>query len=174
MFTRHNTTRKAHPAADSTQRRRVRRESPIRLSAISAPLRGLLLPVFALLATVAIARADSNGDQEKFFRDAVQPILVQHCFKCHSHSSGKANGGLVLDSRNGWAKGGDSGPAIVPGKPDDSLLIQAVRYGDLQMPPTGKLPPESIAILERWVMAGAADSRTNDTLDSRPPINIES
>ena len=65
----------------------------------------------------------------------------------------------MLDSRSGWEKGGESGPAVVPGNPDESLLIQAVRYGDLEMPPKGKLPAEAIAALERWVKQGAADTR---------------
>src|SRR4051812_7845346 len=75
---------------------------------------------------------------EQVFRERVLPILKRHCFECHSHAVGKAKGGLVLDSRSGWEKGGETGPAIVPGKPGESLLIQAVRYADLEMPPKGK------------------------------------
>src|SRR4029077_4745194 len=69
-------------------------------------------------------------------------------------------GGLHLDSRDGWMKGGDSGPAIVPGAPDDSLLIEAIRYQSLEMPPRGKIPESEIAVLERWVRMGAPDPRT--------------
>ena len=74
-----------------------------------------------------------------FFNENVRPILEQHCYGCHSHQAKKAKGGLVLDSRSGWAKGGQSGPAVVPGKPGKSLLMSAVRYEDLEMPPKGKL-----------------------------------
>ncbi len=148
---------------------------------ISARHGGLV--VGAVLAVIASAMAPSALAQsvdakpgiarlteEKLFYDSVLPLLQRHCFECHSHAAGKAKGGLVLDSRGGWAQGGDSGPAIVPGKPEESRLIQAVRYSDLEMPPTGKLPPEAIAILERWVVAGAVDPRTNDA--SRAQSNI--
>ena len=97
-----------------------------------------------------------------FFEKEIGPLFEQRCFKCHSHESGKAKGGLVLDSRKGWEQGGESGAAIVPGKPEESLLIQAVRYHDedLQMPPKNKkLPDGEIALLEKWVAMGAADPR---------------
>ena len=69
----------------------------------------------------------------EFFEKRVRPVLAEHCFACHStdaEKKGKLKGGLLLDSRDGWAKGGDSGPAVVPGKPDESLLVKAVRYDD--------------------------------------------
>ena len=93
------------------------------------------------------------------FDKTVRPILEQHCYRCHSHQAKKAKGGLVLDSRSGWAKGGQSGPALVPGQPDKSLLISAVRYQDLEMPPKGQLPKKLIRQLERWVADGAFDPR---------------
>ena len=93
---------------------------------------------FALLAALTthplcnVVRADDlvsvNKAAEASFTKHVLPILKQHCYACHSHQAGKAKGGLVLDSRSGWAKGGESGPVVVPGKPDVSLLISAVRY----------------------------------------------
>lgn len=113
----------------------------------------------------------SASAQEKFFQVSVLPILQQHCFKCHSHATKVPKGGLVLDSRSGWATGGDTGPAIVPGKPDESLLIQAVRYGNLKMPPAGKLQPDAIEILERWVAAGAVDPRTD--AKSKGPTSVD-
>jgi mono/diheme cytochrome c family protein len=85
-------------------------------------------------------------------------ILEQHCAKCHSHASGKSKGGLLLDSREALLAGGDTGPAIVPGKPEESLLIKAVQYHDedLQMPPKGeKLKEAEIAALVAWVKADA-------------------
>ena len=85
-------------------------------------------------------------------------VLEERCFKCHSHAANKSKGGLLLDSVAAMLKGGDTGPAIVVGKPDESLLIKAVRYGDenLQMPPKNeKLSATEIAVLTEWVKAGA-------------------
>lgn len=111
--------------------------------------------------------------EEAFFNQSILPLLKQHCFKCHSHLAKKANGGLVLDSRSGWAKGGESGPALVPGKPGESLLIKAVRYEDLEMPPTGKLPEKLIKQLERWVAKGAYDPRVTPSAGTAAAIDIE-
>jgi len=97
--------------------------------------------------------------QVEFFEKKVRPLLVAHCYECHSAKDVK--GGLLLDSAAGWQKGGDSGAAVVPHDPDASRLIDAIRYGneDLQMPPSGKLPAEEIQILEQWVTQGAIDPR---------------
>ncbi len=90
----------------------------------------------------------------QFFEQHVRPILVEHCHSCHGPK--KQELGLRLDSAAGLQKGSESGPVVVPGAPDDSLLIQAVRYdGDTQMPPKGKLPDEAIAALVTWVKSGA-------------------
>ncbi|HJZ93083.1 MAG TPA: c-type cytochrome domain-containing protein, partial [Gemmataceae bacterium] len=92
----------------------------------------------------------------------IRPVLVEHCYKCHSAEHKTEKGGLRLDTREGMLKGGESGPAIVPGKPGDSLLIRAIRQtGDgPKMPPKGKLPPAVVADFEAWIAAGAptADS----------------
>jgi hypothetical protein len=89
----------------------------------------------------------------EFFEKKVRPLLVQHCFRCHG--DGKTKGGLSLMTRADLLEGGDTGPAAVPGKPEKSLLIQAVRYKDKpQMPPKGKLPDRDIAVLTRWVKMG--------------------
>jgi hypothetical protein len=102
------------------------------------------------------------SEDHAFFESKVRPVLVEHCYECHSGVNSK--GGLLLDTRQGWEKGGDSGRVIVPGRPEDSLLIQAVRYhdGDLEMPPKkkgGKLPDAVIADLVDWVKQGAPDPR---------------
>ncbi|MGE3313444.1 MAG: DUF1549 domain-containing protein, partial [Limisphaerales bacterium] len=96
-----------------------------------------------------------------FFRRKVEPLLRDHCFECHSHESGKMKGGLALDSRSGWSEGGSHGPALVPGDPDRSRLIQAIRRADAEtaMPPKSPLPSEAVAILEAWVRSGAPDPR---------------
>ncbi len=99
-----------------------------------------------------------NAKDLQFFQDKVQPVLAENCYKCHSHSAEKIKGGLVLDSLAGLLKGGDSGPALVPGKPDESLIIKAIHQTDenLQMPPKGKkLSTDKIADLEKWVQMGA-------------------
>src|SRR5438094_8142918 len=87
--------------------------------------------------------------QIEFYEKQVQPILSENCYKCHSHQADKIKAGVVLDSRLGLLKGGETGPAIVPGAPEKSLLIKAVRHEDedLQMPPKKKLSDEQIATL---------------------------
>lgn len=72
----------------------------------------------------------AEGDGIAFFEKHVRPVLIQHCYECHSLKGGKNKGNLLLDSREGWLRGGDSGPAIVPGDPAASLLVQAIRYAD--------------------------------------------
>jgi hypothetical protein len=152
-----------------------------------------LRPTFPLLCVVAIAAicaappisqaadkpaaADSatqvSDDDKKFFEQSVRPILAKHCFACHSHASGKDNGGLILDSRGAMLTGGDSGAALVPGDLKQSLLVTAIRYDEdyPRMPPKGKLPDADIAILTDWVKRGAPwpGSPANDAkLAARP------
>jgi Protein of unknown function (DUF1553)/Protein of unknown function (DUF1549)/Planctomycete cytochrome C len=101
-------------------------------------------------------------EQSQFFEAKVRPILTQNCYKCHSLEAGKAKGQLVLDSREGWQKGGELGPVIVPGDPAGSKLVIAVAYSDpdLQMPPKEKLSDQQIADLTAWVKMGAPDPRS--------------
>lgn len=105
------------------------------------------------------ARADDAGIE--FFEKKVRPLLVKHCYECHAADAKQVGGNLLLDHRVGARKGGDSGAALVPGKPGDSLLVTAIRYEDegLKMPPKGKLPAEAIADLEAWIKMGAPDPR---------------
>jgi hypothetical protein len=108
--------------------------------------------------------ADSQSDAE-FFEKRVRPVFVERCESCHSAAKGKTNGGLALDTRSGWIKGGESGSPIVPGKPEESLLILAVTYvtHGPQMPPQaqgGKLPDSEIEALREWIARGAVDPRT--------------
>ncbi|HAV61858.1 MAG TPA: hypothetical protein DCY13_05795, partial [Verrucomicrobiales bacterium] len=105
-------------------------------------------------------------EQLTFFENKIRPMLIEHCYECHSATATKIKGGLVLDSRAGVQKGGDTGPAVTPGLPDASLLIQALRHAseDLAMPPKKKLPPQVIADFEAWVKMGAPDPRDTDTL----------
>jgi hypothetical protein len=130
---------------------------------VTKPFAKRLLFYFAVAQFARIgASAAATPDDLEFFEKRVRPVLVENCFECHGGGEKATKGGLRLDVRDGWATGGDSGPAVVPGKPDESLLIQAVRYDDtaLQMPPAGKLPKSVIDDLTDWVARGAADPRT--------------
>jgi hypothetical protein len=104
-------------------------------------------------------------EQQEFFEAKIRPVLATQCGKCHASTAEKLRGGLRLDSRKTLRLGGDSGPAIVPGNPDLSLLIRAIRYrdDDLRMPPKAKLPDAVIADFEAWIKLGAPDPRTGPT-----------
>ena len=138
----------------------------------SAPT--LFVAAFLTVGPVLQAFAEPSTPQsaltESFYKEQVLPLLQKRCLECHSHA-GDIEGGLTLDSRSGWQQGGDSGPAIVPGRPDESLLIKAVRYADpdLQMPPDGKLSAAEVAVLERWVAAGAVAPADNAIASRQKP-----
>jgi hypothetical protein len=123
----------------------------------------LLAAAIALLANPLRAAEAAKPSPEgiDYFEKHVRPVLVDSCYKCHSAQSEKLKGGLYVDSRYGLLKGGKTGPAIVPGEPEKSLLIKAVRYvdEDLQMPPKKPLGKEQIAALETWIKMGAPDPR---------------
>ncbi len=117
-----------------------------------------------VLSFARAAETPLKADDLQFFETRIRPLLSENCYECHSHAAKKIKAGLVLDSRDGVLHGGSSGAAIVPGKPDDSLLIQAIRYtdADLKMPPDdhgGKLSDQQIAALTEWVRRGAPDPR---------------
>ena len=125
-----------------------------------------VLPVLMLAAAARCAEPAARAESDaEFFEKHIRPLLVQRCESCHSAAKGKTSGGLALDTRDGWQKGGDSGPPISPGKPNESLLVRAVQYADdgPQMPPKekgGKLSDAEIASLVEWVGRGALDTRT--------------
>lgn len=128
------------------------------------------LLIFTILSTVSVLNSleavatDISREDRRFFEQKIAPLLEENCLKCHSHAAGKSEGGLRLDWENGWSAGGDRGPAINPGQPEDSLLIQAVSYeeNDLQMPPDDKLSDDDIALLTEWIARGAPDPRKTD------------
>jgi mono/diheme cytochrome c family protein len=105
-------------------------------------------------------------DQLTFFEGHIRPLLVAHCYECHSVDAGEPSGGLLLDSRAGIVHGGNTDRVILPGVPEDSLLIKAVRHEspELAMPPEEKLTDEQIADLETWIRMKAPDPRTQDTI----------
>ncbi len=125
----------------------------------------------AVPAMPAVAQEDPRA---AFFEKKIRPLLLERCYECHSQESDDLGGGLRLDHRQGWEVGGDLGPAIGPGKPDESLFIKAVRRGDdtLQMPPDDQLTRQQIADLETWVAQGAYDPRSG-ALDARTSSKID-
>ena len=110
-----------------------------------------------------------------FFEQRIRPIFAEHCYSCHSASAKTLQANLLLDSSNSILAGGDSGPSIIPNKPDESLLIQSVRYSPNHsaMPPDGKLLDEQIAALEAWVRRGAPVPSSEIASKIRTSIDIE-
>src|SRR5437588_726602 len=108
-------------------------------------------------------KSQSSDSGFEFFETKIRPVLVQECYRCHSPKAKSVKGGLLLDTREGFLKGGDSGPALVPGKPEASRLLKALRYTDeeLRMPPRGKLSDAVIADFEKWIALGAPDPRSS-------------
>src|SRR5262249_37594048 len=127
--------------------------SPAWSPIFGAPAVPRLFP-FLPLALFALPAAAAEPSNLEFVEKRVRPVFIQYCHECHGPA--KQTSGLRLDTATGLKKGGDNGPVIVPRKPDDSLLIQAVRRnGDLKMPPKSPLPPQAVADLTEWVRRGA-------------------
>src|SRR5262245_52930657 len=112
-----------------------------------------------LIVTATTARAEDPAADEgaRLFEEKIAPVLKAECYRCHSEDAEKVKGGLRLDSREAMLKGGDNGPAVVPNKSDESLLLQAIRHeGDLAMPPKKpRLSDEVIATFVKWIDRGA-------------------
>jgi hypothetical protein len=115
----------------------------------------------SLLLLIAAVTAAPKPDAAalEHFEKKIRPMLVKHCYECHSAESKIVQANLYLDTRAGVVRGGDSGPAVVPGKPDESLLLAALKYDGYEMPPQGRLSDEVIADFTKWIAAGAADPR---------------
>ena len=117
------------------------------------------------MATLLTILLTLSATDVELFETRIRPVLVEHCYKCHSADAAakkKLKGGLRLDTRAGIRRGGDSGPAVTPGRPEASLILSALRYQELEMPPQGKLPESVIRDFVRWIEAGAADPRDDD------------
>ena len=123
---------------------------------------GCVALAFVALPQSKTAAPPPTKSQLEFFEGKIRPIFAENCYKCHSGTSGAPKAGLELDWKGGWEKGGNYGPSIIPGDPEKSVLIQAVRYtdNDLQMPPTGKLSNDQINDLVSWIRMDAPDPRT--------------
>src|ERR1700723_1244801 len=130
--------------------------------------------VFVLASVSAFAQAPAPAVPAAalppdFFENKVRPVLAENCYDCHTSAE---MGGLRVDSRDRLLQGGKSGPAVMPGDPDKSLLIQAVRQsGDLKMPKGGKLKPAEVQALTDWVKMGAPWPETKMTTSSAAPIS---
>ncbi|MBI3857748.1 MAG: DUF1549 domain-containing protein, partial [Planctomycetes bacterium] len=148
---------------------------PATRTCITALLALGLVPPWAARSQGQESAESPRQDQIEFFEKKIRPLLVERCYKCHSIGAEAAKGGLLLDSREGLLKGGDSGPSVVPGDPGKSPLIRAVRYVDaeLQMPPKGRLSPEQVADFEAWVSMGAPDPRVRAASPTRPARRID-
>src|ERR1700677_4301417 len=121
----------------------------------------IVLLLLAAMASTAHAQA-ANDEGLKFFEQKIRPVLAQHCYSCHSRDAQdakKLQAGLFVDSSEGLLTGGESGAALVKGKSSESLVMKALKYDGLEMPPTGKLPAEVIADFAKWIDLGAPDSR---------------
>ncbi|MFT4546349.1 MAG: hypothetical protein ACI9UA_004414 [Pseudoalteromonas tetraodonis] len=124
-------------------------------------IRNLLLFFTPFALAISLARAEApTAQQLEFFENKIRPVLADRCYKCHAADSEKLRGELLLDSRPGWEQGGESGAVIVPGHPEKSLLITALRYTEgLEMPPKSKLADPVIADFIEWIEMGAPDPR---------------
>jgi hypothetical protein len=111
--------------------------------------------------------------QLNFFETKIRPVLVEHCYECHAAGDKIVQGGLYVDHREGLLNGGDSGAAIVPGDAEKSLLVAALRYEDLEMPPKGKLPQRIIDDFKEWIAMGAPDPRRADAVPTVRAMDLD-
>ena len=143
------------------------------------PRRLLLLIGVAVAALTAWPRERADSQESptfdaasvEFFQSKVKPLLEARCFECHGPEAKKLKGGLSLASRADVLRGGDSGAAIVPGKPSESLLVKATNYVDFEMPPKSRLPEGEVAILSEWVKRGAPWSADKDDPARDPKLD---
>jgi hypothetical protein len=117
----------------------------------------------------------ANKEGVEFFEKRIRPVLVDKCYKCHAADSEKVKGGLLLDTRSGIRRGGDTGPAVVPGDGAKSLLLTAIRYTDkdMEMPPKERLSADVVADFEKWIAMGAPDPRDGGGAATTTSIDIE-
>ncbi len=133
----------------------------------------LLLCAFFCSSTTFADEPVATPEQLAFFEKKIRPVLIEHCYECHSPQSKILQGGLRIDHRAGLFKGGDSGPSIDLKDPTASSLIKALRYEDLEMPPKAKLSDSIIADFEKWIVMGAPDPRVAEELPPARTIDVE-
>jgi len=139
--------------------------------------RVLTATILCLLSPLPAFAGPPSPEGLKFFETKIRPVLVQRCYKCHSANAvknKKLQGELLLDTRAGMLKGGESGPAIVPGNVKESLLVEAVQHDSLKMPPDSKLAAAIIADFIKWIEMGAPDPRDGElTPATLPEFDVE-
>jgi hypothetical protein len=135
--------------------------------------RWFIVCAFLAYSTTGFAGEKSSAGIQ-FFESKIRPVLVTHCYECHSEKAPKLKGKLLLDSKEGMLKGGISGSVLLPGKAKESLLIKALEHdGDTKMPPKAKLSKEVIADFVRWIDLGAPDPRTGKVASTKRDVDIE-
>ncbi|WP_372894373.1 DUF1549 domain-containing protein, partial [Stieleria sp.] len=122
--------------------------------------------VFFLSWAIVLGSPAPADNQLEFFEKKIRPVLVKHCYECHSADSDELGGKLRVDNRQSMLAGGESGPVLLAGSPDESLIIQALRYDGLEMPPEEPLPATIIKDFETWVSLGAVDPRDQPLADA--------
>ena len=145
----------------------------IRLMLSSLVLYGGTLLLVCGHALSAVAETDQHAVGLELFESKIRPVLVKHCYECHSADAVMLKGSLFLDTRAGMLEGGDSGPAVEPGEPDDSLIVSALRHEDFEMPPEEQLSDAVVADFVRWIELGAPDPRDGEVPIATGEINIE-
>jgi cytochrome c553 len=147
----------------------------MRIWRFAPSLASLAVGIVLTAGLARAAEAPATPEQVAFFEKNIRPVLVRECYSCHAKTAEKIRGNLLLDTREGIRKGGDSGPAIVPGDPKESLLLQAIKQEqeDLKMPPKKKLTEDVIAAFEKWIAMGAPDPRDVTATVTRGEIDIE-
>ncbi|MCR9197474.1 MAG: PSD1 and planctomycete cytochrome C domain-containing protein [Planctomycetaceae bacterium] len=132
-----------------------------------------LLPAVVQADDSPTSQSAVDSARLEFFESRIRPVLIKSCYECHAADSNTVQGGLLLDSRAATRRGGDSGAAVVPGQPEESLLLSAIKYDSFEMPPQQRLPDHVIADFEVWIKNGAVDPRSGDAPALAPGINLE-
>src|SRR4051812_17626926 len=133
----------------------------------------LIGPVALVLAASSAWAAEPKLTAKgvEFFEAKIRPVLSGRCYSCHSANAKEVKGGLLLDSREGIRKGGESGAAVVPGDAEESLLIQAIKHETYEMPPGDKLADSVIHDFEKWIQMGAPDPRAKSDAKKKPSLS---
>jgi hypothetical protein len=126
------------------------------------------------MSVISLSRAGANDAAKlEFFEAKIRPVLIEHCYKCHAADAKNVRGGLLLDSKAGALDGGESGAAVVPGAPEESLLLSALKHESYEMPPDRKLPDAIVADFEQWIRDGAVDPRIGGKAMKRTAIDLK-
>ena len=133
----------------------------------------ILLFIGLSAAIQSVSYADESREGIEFFEKRIRPVLVEHCYKCHSSEAKSPKGGLLLDTREATRLGGDSGHAVIPNDPDESLLLSAMKFESFEMPPSGQLDDGIIEDFETWIEMGSPDPRKGKAVKVQAAIDIE-